>query len=105
MPGGKSVGIFEGLRAGIQSEEEIALKWMFPAKSEFQKLQMMTRHSNKAMVPLTVLGLFRRMYKSKVLADFQEELGINKIALDGFGRVEGSEIVAARRKAREEDED
>ena len=104
MPG-KQVGIFEGLRAGIQSEEEIALRWMFPARNQFAKLQMMTRHSNKAMVPLSVLGLFRRMYGSKVLGIFQEELGINKIALDGFGRVEGSEIVAARRKARDEEED
>ena len=104
MPG-KQVGIFEGLRAGIQSEEEIALAWMFPAKTDFRKLQMMTRHSNKAMVPLSVLGLFRRLYKSKVLGIFQEELGTNKIALDGFGRVEGSEIVASRRKAKEEEED
>ena len=101
----KSVGIFEGLRAGIQSEEEIALQWMFPAKSNFTKLQMMTHHSNKAMVPLAVLGLFRRMYSSNVLKVFQEELGTNKIALDRLGRVEGSEIVAARRKAREENED
>jgi len=98
-------GIFEGMRAGLQSEEEVALQWMFPAKNNFQKLQMMTHHSNKAMVPLSVLGLFRRMYGSKVLSMFQEELGFNKIALDRLGRVEGSEIVAARRKAREEDED
>ena len=101
----KQVGIFEGLRAGVQSEEQIALEWMFPAKNHFQKLQMMTHHSNKAMVPLSVMGLFRRMYHSKVLTDFQEELGYNKIALDRLGRVEGSEIVAARRRAREEEED
>jgi len=101
----KSQGIFEGMRAGLQSEEEIALQWMFPAKNQFQKLQMMTHHSNKAMVPLSVLGLFRRMYGSKVLSMFQEELALNKIALDRLGRVEGSEIVAARRKAREEEED
>ena len=104
MPG-KQVGIFEGLRAGIQSEEEIALQWMFPAKDNFRKLQMMTHHSNKAMVPLSVMGLFRRMYKSPTLRIFQEELGTNKIALDRLGRVEGSEIVAARRKIREEEED
>lgn len=104
MPG-KSVGIFEGLRAGIQSEEEIALQWMFPAKTNFKRLQMMTHHSNRAMVPLSILGLFRRMYNSRELGIFQEELGYNKIALDRLGRVEGAEIVAARRKSREEDED
>jgi len=105
MPGGRSVGIFEGLRAGIQSEEEVAMQWMFPAKTTFRRLQMMTHHSNKAMVPLSVLGLFRRMYKSNVLSIFQEELGYNKIALDRLGRLEGSEIVAARRRVREEEED
>jgi len=54
---------------------------------------------------LSVLGLFRRMYKSNVLSIFQEELGYNKIALDRLGRLEGSEIVAARRRVREEEED
>lgn len=101
----KSVGIFEGLRAGVQSEEEIALEFMFPAKDHFRRLQMMTHHQMRAMVQLSVLGLFRRMYKSNVLRTFQEELGYNKIALDRLGRVEGSEIVAARRIAREKEEE
>jgi len=101
----KSVGIFEGLRAGVQSEEEIALEFMFPAKDHFKRLQMMTHHQMRAMVPLSVLGIFRRMYKSNVLKTFQEELGYNKIALDRLGRVEGSEIVAARRIAREKEEE
>lgn len=101
----KSVGIFEGLRAGVQSEEEIALEFMFPAKDHFRRLQMMTHHQARAMVPLSVMGVFRRMYHSKVLTDFQEELGYNKIALERLGRVEGSEIVAARRVAREKEED
>ena len=105
MPERKQQGIFEGMRAGVQSEEEVALQFMFPAKNHFQRLQMMTHHSNKAMVPLSVLGLFRRMYHSKVLGMFQEELALNKVALDRLGRVEGSEIVAAKRKSREESED
>lgn len=101
----KSAGIFESLRAGIQSEEEIALEFMFPSKDHFKRLQMMTHHQQRAMVPLSVLGVFRRMYHSKVLSWFQEELGYNKIALDRLGRVEGSEIVAARRIAREKEEE
>ena len=101
----RQVGIFEGLRAGVQSEEEVALQFMFPAKDHFKRLQMMTHHQMRAMVPLAVMGVFRRMYKSRVLTDFQEELGYNKIALDRLGRVEGSEIVAARRVAREKEEE
>lgn len=101
----KGMGIFEGLRAGVQSEEEIALEFMFPAKDQFRRLQMMTHHQMRAMVPLSVMGVFRRLYSSKVLKMFQEELGYNKIALDRLGRVEGSEIVAARRIAREKEED
>lgn len=104
MPG-KQSGIFESLRAGVQSEEEAALNFMFPSKNQFRRLQMMTHHNMRAMVPLSVLGLFRRMYKSQVLAIFQEELGTNKISLDRLGRVEGSEIVASKRRGREEDDD
>jgi hypothetical protein len=102
---GKNVGIFETLRAGIESEEEVALNFMFPSKSQFRRLQMMTHHQMRAMVPLSVLGLFRRMYRSNVLKIFQEELGYNKIALDRLGRVEGSEIVAARRAVKEREEE
>jgi len=98
-------GIFDNLRAVVQSEEEVAVDFMFPSKSQFRRLQMMTHHNMRAMVPLSVLGLFRRMYKSKVLEIFQEELATNKIALDRLGRVEGSEIVASGRRSRSEEED
>ena len=103
---GNQSGIFDSLRAGVQSEEGAALDFMFPSKNQFKRLQMMTHHNMRAMVPLSVLGLFRRMYKSEVLRIFQEELGTNKIALDRLGRVEGSEIVAPSRRSRGgEDED
>lgn len=101
----KGQGIFESMRAGVRSEEEVALSYMFPAKDAFKRLQMMTRHQYRSMTSLSMLGLFRRLFKSKVLTIFQEELNINKIALDGLGRIEGSEIVAARRTARDKEED
>lgn len=101
----KGQGIFESMRAGVRSEEEVALSYMFPAKDAFKRLQMMTRHQYRSMTSLSMLGLFRRLYKSRVLTIFQEELNINKIALDGLGRIEGSEIVASRRAAREKEED
>ena len=97
--------IFEALRAGVKSEEEIAIEALFPTKNKFQMLQMITDHQMKAMIPLAILGVFRRMYKSKVLEVFQEELNSNKVALDRLGRVELSEIVAARRIAREKEEE
>ena len=103
MPKGQ--GIFDTMRGSVQSEEQIALEFMFPTTNKFRRLQMMTHHSQRAMVPLSVMGIFRRMYKSQVLAVFQEELGLNKIALDRLGRVEGSEIVASRRQQREREED
>jgi len=40
-----------------------------------------------------------------VLSLFQEEMNINKIALDGRGRVEAAEIIAAKRIARESKEE
>jgi len=101
----RQMGIFESLRAGIQSEEEIAIEALFPTKDKFRMLQMITHHQQKAMVPLTILGMFRRMYKSNLLRTVQEELNTNKICLDRLGRVELSEIVAARREAREREEE
>ena len=104
MPGRKE-GIFEALRAGVQSEEEIAIEALFPTHDKQKMLQMITHHQMRAMVPLSILGLFRRLYKSKTLQMFQEELGLNKIALDRLGRVELSEIVAAGKRRREEEKE
>ena len=33
-------GIFESLRAGVQSEEEIAIAALFPTKDKFKMLKM-----------------------------------------------------------------
>jgi hypothetical protein len=99
MPKGQ--GIFDTMRAGVRTDEEVAFSYMFPAKDQFKRLQMMSRHQYRSMTSLSVLGLFRRMFKSKVLGIFQEELNINKISLEGLGRIEGAEILVAKRAARE----
>ena len=101
----RAEGIFEAMRAGVQSEEEVAITALFPTKDHQKMLQMITHHQMRAMVPLSILGLFRRMYKSSTLKMFQEELGLNKIALDRLGRVELSEVVASRRREREKEEE
>lgn len=97
--------IFETLRAGIESEEEIALKFLFPAKSRFEYLQMLTEQQPKAITPFSVLGIFRDKYKSKVLMKFQEEHNINKIAQERKGRLEGSEIVVGSKQKQMRDTD
>ncbi len=104
MPIGGS-RIMEGIRSGIVTDQEVAIKALFPTTDKFKMLQMITDQNSRSMMPWSVLGLFRRMYKSKVLEAIQEEYGLNKIALDRKGRLELSEVVAARRIKDDKDED
>lgn len=103
MPAGQ--GFFEGMRAGVRSEEEIAIEALFPTRNKFQMLQMITEQQPKAVIPWSVLGVFRRKYSSRVLRWMQEEHNLNKIAQDRKGRLELSEVVARSRKPLKEDED
>lgn len=105
MPEVKGKGIFESLRMGVQSDEEIAIQALFPTKDPYKMLQMITEQQPRAIMPWNVLGVFRRMYKSKILAIFQEEHGLNKISQERKGRLELSEIVARARAAREKEEE
>lgn len=100
-----SGSLWDTLRAGASSEEQSALNFLFPAKSRFEYQQMLTDQQPRAVTPFSVLGVFRRRYKSKVLQMFQEEHNINKIAVDRKGRLEGAEIVAGLRRANRGEED
>jgi len=91
----------DNIRVGVQSENELAIDAMFPTKDKFKMLQMIGELNIRAEMPFTVLGVFRRMYKSKVLRMFQEEHNLNKISLDRKGRLELSEIVASRKRIEE----
>ena len=99
---------YEGIKVGMESEEELAFRTLFPAQNEFQKLQMITEVPARAIIPLSVLGVIRRLYSSTgnidVLKVFQEEFNINGLPLDRKSRLEASEIVAAVRAKREEEE-
>lgn len=95
---------FEGLRAGVKSEEEIAIEALFPTKDKYKMLQMITEQQPKAIMPWNVLGVFRRKYNSKVLRMLQEEHNLNKVAQERKGRLELSEVVAARRIKEKEEE-
>jgi len=102
--GGKS--IFEGIRTSVQTEEEIAIDALFPfRRNRFQMLQAISEQQPKAVTPWSVLGVFRRRFKSVVLRQFQEEHNLNKIAQERKGRLELAEIWAASRKAVAEKED
>ncbi len=98
-------GIFESIRASIQSEEQLALQFMFPFKDQFRLLQSLTEFRNREIPSWSIVGVFRRKYNSKFLKMFQEEVMTNKIAVDRKGRLEGSEIVAAVRRSSKEDEE
>ena len=91
----------ENMRVGGQSENELAIEAMFPTKNKFKMLQMISELNIRAVMPFAVLGVFRRMYGSKVLGFFQEEHNLNKVALDRKGRLELSEIVASRKRLEE----
>lgn len=103
MAGGSS--IWADIRSNTSSENEVAIKLLFPATNRFQSLQMLSDLQPRAVVPFSVLGVFRRVYKSKVLEMFQEEHNLNKVSQERKGRLEGSEITASSRRAKEREED
>jgi len=96
---------FDSVRSGFQSEEQIAIEALFPTKDKFKMLQMITEQTVRANIPWSVLGVFRRKFKSEVLRMFQEEHNLNKVAQDRKGRLELSEIVASRRSKGKDDDD
>ena len=97
---------FESIRTSIRSDEQMALEFLFPAKDKFKQLQMLNELKTREVMSWSVLGVFRRKYKSKFLRDLQEESALNKIAQERKGRLEGTELSSAgSKKAGKEDED
>ena len=102
MTTGKS--FFDKARQGFVSDEEMAIKSLFPYQDKFKMLQMITEVPPKAQMPLTVLGVFRRKFKSQILSILQEEHNLNKIAQERKGRLELSEIVSRPVREKEKEE-
>ncbi len=100
----KRGSIFESVRFGVQSEEQVAIEALFPTKDKFKKLQMITDQPPKAIIPWSVLGVFRKKYKSEILRSFQEEYSLNRIARERLGRQELGEVIASIKKPEEEGE-
>ncbi len=97
--------LWETLRAGAQSEEAVALNFLFPAQNKFEMLQMLTETQPRAVIPFAVLDVFRQKYKSKVLTLFTKSHNTIKIGQERKGRLEGSEVVVGVRKAMEKKDD
>ncbi len=95
--------LWDTLRQGAASEEETALNFLFPAKNKFEYLQMLTDLQPRAVMPWSVLGVFREKYKSKVLRGFQYENNVDRIAQERKGRLEGSEVVVGIRRSQNGD--
>ncbi len=97
--------LWDTLRAGAQSEEEMALNFLFPAKNKFEFRQMLTENQPRAITPFAVLDVFRKKYNSKVLREFADSHNVLKVGQERKGRLEGSEIVVGVRRAREKEEE
>jgi len=94
--------IFEGMKVGAENESQAFIDSLFPYKDKFRMLQMLTRLNHGSHMPMTILGVFRRKYKSKFLAELQEEHNLNKIAIDGQGRGDLLEIGTHMKRLDEE---
>ncbi|KKL97061.1 hypothetical protein LCGC14_1838230 [marine sediment metagenome] len=98
MPGERR-SLWDTLRQGAKSEEEMALNFLFPAKNKFEMLQMLTETQPRAVIPFAVLDVFRQKYHSKVLTSFTGSHNTIKVGQERKGRLEGSEVVVGIRKA------
>ena len=97
--------LLDSLRGGASSEEEVALKFLFPANNRFEMMQMLTETQPRAVTPFAVLDVFRKKYKSKVLTEFSNSHNIIKVGQERKGRLEGSEVVVGIRRSMKEGSD
>ena len=97
-------GLFDKGNVGFETEQELAIKTLFPAKDRFQMLQMITETAPRAEACWSVLGVFRRMFNSETLAMFQEENNLNQVAKERKGRLE-AETIYSRPRLKEDKED
>jgi len=107
---------FGSVKIQTESEEALAFKVLFPAKNKLQHLQMITEIPNRLRVPMAVMrvpmavmGVIRRLYASTgnidAIQTFEEEFYVLGLPIDRKSRLEASEIVAAVRRKRDDDED
>ena len=97
--------IFEAMRMGVTSEEQLALGFIFPTKDPYRKLKMLSDLKPRTVTLFTVLDVMRRRFKSDVLKMIGEEYYMGQKARERLGIGEALEILAAIRRPKGEEED
>jgi len=98
----KSVLEALGMGVGFSTEEEVAMKSLFPTNDPTRMLQMMTEIKPRTSSVLSVLGVIRRKFNSQVIKMFEEEYRYNQIAVDGKGNIRAAEVLVGARGPRDE---
>ena len=98
----KSVLEALGMSVGSSTEEEVAMKSLFPTNDPTRMLQMMTEIKPRTSSVLSVLGVIRRKFNSQVIKMFEEEYRYNQIAVDGKGNIRAAEVLVGARGPRDE---
>ncbi len=97
--------IFEAMRMGVTSEEQLALQFIYPTKDKYKQLKMLSDLKPRTIVLFTVLDVMRRRFKSDVLKMIGEEYYMGQKARERLGIGEALEILAAVRRPREGEEE
>lgn len=92
------MGLFDNIKVDTGSEEEQIIEALFPSKKPLRRLQMVTRTQPRAIQPMSILGVLKTRFKSKVLGQWEEEIRYNEISRNGEGRIELAEVMAAVRR-------
>jgi len=100
-----SIADIGALSASFGSEEELAVRTLFPTKNRFELLMMITELNPNEVVPLSILGVIRRRWHSKVILMYEEEFRMNRKSKDRKGVLEMAEIFSAGRRLASEDDD
>ena len=98
----KSVLEALGMSVGQSSEEEVAMRSLFPTNDPVRMLQMMTEIKPRTSNVLSVLGVIRRKFNSNTIKWFEEEYRYNQIAIDGKGNIRAAEVLVGARRPRDD---
>jgi len=100
---GKSVLEAMGIGIGVATEDEVAMRNLFPTKDPKRLLQMMTEIKPRTSPILSALGVIkRRMFNSAIIGMYEEEYRYNQIAVDGKGNIRAAEVLIGSRRPRDE---
>jgi len=105
MAAGPKGDIFEAMRMGVTSEEQLALAFMYPTKDKYKQLKMLSDLKPRTVTLFTVLDFMQWRFKSDVLKHIGMEYYMGQKARERLGISEALEILAAIRRPREGEEE